>query len=103
MASGTSMTIDSEQVRMIATQIETDNTNLKALLDSTKTTIDALGTTWTGQASTATISAYEEFSTKYFASYEDVLAQYVKFLRNNVADQYDEVEKLNASIGDGFK
>jgi len=99
----TRITLDSEQVLAIASQIEADNQQLQQLLNDSKATLDNLSATWTGQAAETTISAYETFAGKYFQTYYDVLEQYVKFLRTNVAEQYVETENLNVQLGDQFK
>lgn len=99
----TRITIDSEQVLGIATQIESDNQQLQQLLNDSKTTLDNLASVWTGQAAEQTRSSYSTFSAQYFQSYFDILDQYVKFLRTNVAQQYTEVETLNTQLADAFK
>lgn len=97
------MTLDTEQVRSIASQIEGDNNSLKEMLNQTKATIDALSQTWTGQAADETRTSYESFANKFFQQYYDVLDQYVKFLRTNVADQYEQTESVNTKLSDAFK
>lgn len=97
------MTLDTEQVRSIATQIENDNNSLKEKLEQTKATINALSQTWTGTASDETRSSYEGFANKFFQQYYDVLDQYVKFLRTNVAEQYEQTEQANTKLSDAFK
>jgi WXG100 family type VII secretion target len=99
----TRITIDSEQVLGIATQIESDNQQLQQLLEDSKATLNNLASTWTGGAAEQTRSSYETFAGKYFQAHFDVLEQYVKFLRTNVAEQYTEVENLNTQLGDAFK
>jgi hypothetical protein len=47
-------------------------------------------------------AAYDSFASKYFQSYYDILDQYVKFLRTNVAEQYDETETDNVTLADQF-
>lgn len=97
------MTLDTEQVMSIASQIENDNNQLKELLETTKATIDSLSSTWTGQAAEETRSSYEEFAGKFFQQYYDILDQYVKFLRTNVAEQYEQTEQVNVQLSDAFK
>ena len=99
----TRITIDSEQVLGIAGQIGADNQQLQQLLEDSKATLNNLASTWTGGAAEQTRSSYETFAGKYFQTYFDVLEQYVKFLRTNVAEQYTEVENLNTQLGDAFK
>ena len=93
------ITLDTEQVLAIASQIESDNIQLKELLEN----IDSLSSTWTGQAADETRTSYEQFANKFFQQYYDVLDQYVRFLRNNVADQYTQTETINTSLADAFK
>lgn len=100
---GTQIIIDSEQVLAIATQLENDNNELKQLLMDSMTTIDNLANVWTGQAADETRTAYESFAGKFFQQYFDILEQYVKFLRRNVAEQYTETEQANVKLADAFK
>lgn len=97
------ITLDTEQVLSIATQIESDNKKLKELLETTRSSINSLSATWTGQAADETRSSYESFSEKFFQQYYDILDQYVKFLRNNVSDQYVDGEGTNVKLADAFK
>lgn len=97
------ITIDSEQVLAIASQIENDNQQLQTLLNESKATIDALGSHWTGQAASETKASYDSFAAKFFQNYYDVLDQYVKFLRKNVAEQYETTEMTNVQLADAFK
>ncbi len=99
----TQITIDSEQVLAIASQIESDNQQLQQLLNDSKATVDSLSSYWTGAASDETRFSYESFANKYFQTYYDVLNQYVKFLRNNVAAQYEQTEQVNTQLADAFK
>ena len=99
----TQITIDSEQVLGIASQIESDNQQLQQLLNDSKTTVDSLSSYWTGKAADDTRAAYESFSSKFFQTFYDVLNQYVKFLRDNVAAQYEQTEQVNTQLADAFK
>jgi len=65
--------------------------------------VDALSSMWTGRASDETRASYDSFANKFFQQYQDVLQQYVTFLRRNVAEQYQETENVNVSIADAFK
>lgn len=99
----TQITLDSDQVLAIASQIESDNQELQQLLNDSKSTVDSLSSYWSGQAAEETRSAYETFAGKFFQTYYDVLDQYVKFLRNNVAAQYEQTEQVNTRLSDAFK
>ena len=103
MAQQIQMTLDTEQVLSIASQIENDNNLLKERLEETKQAIDSLASTWTGPAAEKTNAAYTEFANKFFQQYYDVLDQYVKFLRTNVSEQYTTIEGINSNLADAFK
>ena len=100
---GTQITIDSEQVLAIASQLESDNQELQQLLNDSKASVDSLASYWTGRASDETRSSYESFANKFFQQYYDVLEQYTKFLRSNVAAQYEQTEQVNTQLADAFK
>ena len=95
--------LNTEQVLAIATQIEADNQELQNLLNQSKTTLDNLSSSWTGTASDQTRASYDTFAGKYFQNYYDLLEQYVKFLRSNVAEQYSQTENANTKLADLFK
>jgi WXG100 family type VII secretion target len=99
----TQITLDAEQVRAIATEIDSDNQELRRLLEESKSDLNSLSSYWSGQASEDTIEAYNGFANQYFQKYEDILNQYVKFLRANVAEDYSEAESKNISLADAFK
>lgn len=95
--------LNTEQVLAIAAQIESDNQELQNLLNQSKTTLDNLASSWIGTASDQTRASYDTFAGKYFQNYYDLLEQYVKFLRSNVAEQYSQTESNNAKLADLFK
>ena len=100
---GNSITVNTDQVNDIASEIERLNNKLSEALKSSKATIDNLNNIWKGEAANTTITSFDEFANKYFQNYEDIIAQYVAFLRENVAKGYFEIEKANVSLGDAFK
>lgn len=99
----TQITIDSEQVLGIASQMESDNQQLQQLLNDSKAAVDSLASYWNGKAADETRMSYESFANKFFQTYYDVLNQYVKFLRSNVAAQYEQTEQVNTQLADAFK
>lgn len=99
----TGMTIDTNEVLAIAGRIESDNIQLRNLLDTSKARIDSLTSYWQGQAASATQDAYTDFANRFFQQYQDILQQYVTFLRRNVAEQYSETEVVNTQLSDAFK
>jgi WXG100 family type VII secretion target len=99
----TGITIDSNEVLSIASSIENDNNTLRDLLNESKSAVDNLASMWTGRAADDTRAAYDSFANRFFQQYQDVLTQYVIFLRRNVAEQYTEAENINTQLADAFK
>ena len=100
---GNSIRVSTDQVAQIATNIENLNKRLTEELTNSKATVDQLANVWEGEAAQATISAFYEFAAKYFQNYDDVITQYVQFLRTNVEQGYFETETQNISLADAFK
>lgn len=100
---GNSIGINTDQVAQIATNLENLNKRLTEELNNGKATIDQLANIWEGEAAQATISSFDEFAGKFFKNYEDVITQYVQFLRTNVEQGYFETETQNIALADAFK
>ncbi|MBR4626796.1 MAG: WXG100 family type VII secretion target [Ruminococcus sp.] len=95
--------INTDQVSEIASAIESLNKKLTDELNTSRDLITSLGNSWSGEAYEATKSAYNEFATKFFQNYYDVIDNYVKFLRNNVSQGYFDVETRNTNLSEAFK
>jgi WXG100 family type VII secretion target len=95
--------VNTDQVAQIASDIDALNKKLDEELKASQSTIKALSSTWEGEASEATISAFDSFANKYFQSYFDIIDGYVKFLRTNVDAGYFDTETSNVSLSDSFK
>lgn len=100
---GNSIRVNTDQVAQIASNIETLNKRLSEELTNSKQTVDNLANVWEGEASRATISSFDEFAAKYFQNYEDVITQYVQFLRTNIEQGYFDTETQNIGLADAFK
>lgn len=100
---GNSIRVNTDQVAQIASSLEALNKRLTEELTNSKATIDQLANIWEGEASQATISSFDEFAAKYFQNYEDVITQYVQFLRTNVEQGYFDTETQNIGLADAFK
>lgn len=94
------MQVNTSQVNEIASKIESLNKRMLSLLEDSQRQMNQLTNTWAGEASEATIGAYNQFSKRYFQSYHDILASYVLFLRNNVAQGYEEIEVENKNLSE---
>ena len=100
---GNSIRVNTDQVAQIASSLEALNKRLTEELQNSKSTIDQLGNIWEGEAAQATISSFDEFASKYFQQYEDVITQYVQFLRTNIEQGYFDTETQNIGLADAFK
>lgn len=100
---GNSIRVNTDQVAQIASNLEGLNKRLTEELTNSKATIDQLANIWEGEAAQATISSFDEFAAKYFQNYEDVITQYVQFLRTNVEQGYFDTETQNIGLADAFK
>lgn len=100
---GNSIRVNTDQVAQIATNLENLNKKLSEELTNSKNTIDQLANIWEGEAAQATISSFDEFAAKYFQNYENIIAQYVQFLRTNVEQGYFDTETQNIGLADAFK
>ncbi len=100
---GNSTRVNTDQVAQIASDIQGLNERLSEELTNSKTTVDNLSSIWEGEASQATISAFDEFASKYFSTYKEIIEQYVQFLKNNVEQGYFDTETANISLADAFK
>ncbi len=100
---GNSIKVNTDQVSQAASALESLNKQLTEELAASKAVIDGLASVWEGEAAERTISAFNEFATKYFQSYEDVITGYVQFLRTNVEQGYAETETVNVNLAETFR
>lgn len=100
---GNNMRVNTDQVGQIASKLESLNKRLSEELNNGKAAVDNLANIWEGEAAQATISAFDEFAGKYFQNYEDVINQYVQFLRTNVEQGYFDTETQNVGLADAFR
>lgn len=99
---GNSIRVDTDQVAQIASNLEKLNKDLTQQLNDSKKVIDNLKNIWTGEAADATVNAFDSFAANYFQNYEDIITQYVQFLRTNVEQGYFETETANVGLADAF-
>lgn len=92
---GQNLGVNTDQVAEIASNIESLNQKLSEQLYDAKATIDSITGFWTGDAAETTKTAFDQFAAKYFQDYEDIINQYVTFLRDKVQQGYFEAETKN--------
>ena len=100
---GNSIRVNTDQVGQIANNLERLNKELSEKLQESKSTLDQLSSVWEGEAAQETISAFDGFAAQYFQNYEDIIKQYVTFLRTHVEQGYFDTETSNISLASAFK
>lgn len=100
MATNGKLTISPEEVVSIAGRIENLNNQLDEILKGTQARMQGLQSSWTGEAASATMEAFNSFSGKYFENYKSLLQAYVTFLRSNVAQGYTGATTVVKSLAD---
>ncbi len=100
---GERISVSTSQVSEYANEMEKLNKELTEELRNSKQTIDNLKNTWSGEGADETVNAYGAFANKYFENYQDIINQYVKFLRENVKNGYFDTETANINLADAFK
>lgn len=95
--------ITTEEVELSAATIESLNNKLNDKLLEAQNAVRALGATWQGEAYDSTMASFNNFANKYFESYKELVANYVKFLREKVAQGYFQIEIKNDSLANQFK
>ena len=97
---GNSIRVNTDQVAQTAAKMEALNRRLAEVLADSRSTVEGLTAVWSGEAANATVAAYREFAGKYFEQYEEVIEQYVQFLRLNVDQGYFETETQNVKAAE---
>lgn len=99
---GNSIKVNTSEVGAIASELNDLNHQLSDTLQESKQCIESLRNVWESQAADLTIRHYEEFAAKYFNTYEDIIDQYVQFLRRNVEAGYFITETANEILSEAF-
>ena len=73
---GNSIRISTDQVLGIASELDSLNKRLTAELEKSRATVNHLSNIWDGEAARATISSYNDFASKFFQQYEDIINEY---------------------------
>ena len=97
------ITVNTDQVSEIAAEIEILNKKLTDELNTSRDLFVQLGNSWSGEAYENSKNAYNEFASKFFQTYYDIIDNYVKFLRTNVSQGYFDVETVNSNLSEAFK
>lgn len=97
------ITVNTDQVSEIATEMEALNQRLTDELEKSRALFNNMSSFWSGEAYDTARQSYNDFSNKFFGVYSEVIENYVKFLRTNVSQGYFDVETVNTSLSEEFK
>ena len=92
--------IDTAAIESAAATIQALNESLESTLKESQSNVQSLSGVWSGAAADATISSYNSFASKYFEDYNQLLNDYVVFLRQVAVGNYEQVETQNTSMSE---
>lgn len=94
--------IDTGAIASAAARMSSLNESLADLMNETRQQMDSLAGSWSGAAADATIQSYDAFAAKYSEEYHKLIDDYVKFLNQVAAANYETVEQQNTSLSDAL-
>lgn len=89
-------------IKNAAAAIKAQNEAINQILMNSKSTVETLSSSWTGDAADRTISAYRTFADKYSAQYQEWLDAYTAFL-NQAAEGHQEAETQAANNASAYE
>ena len=107
MSGGTSGTIhiNTENVRTTVTTLTSLNNGMETDFETVKNTMSSLEGCWEGAASNKAISAFNKLKSDFWGGNgrKVIMQNYIKFLSESVALDYEITEQTNTSLSDLFK
>ena len=107
MSGGTSGTIhiNTENVRTTVTTLTSLNNGMETDFETVKNTMSSLEGCWEGAASNKAISAFNKLKSDFCGGNgrKVIMQNYIKFLSESVALDYEITEQTNTSLSDLFK
>lgn len=91
--------INTSSIGETAATIESLNRALAETLENSQADVRSLQGVWTGAAADAAVQAYNSFASKYFEEYQQMLQDYVNYLRSPAVEGWTAAEKENTEIG----
>lgn len=101
-----SIKVNTDVVKTVANKLSKINSDLDKGYSKVEKTMQKVDSAWDGPASKAAISKFNSISKAYFygdASRKKVLNEYIRFLTDAVALDYEITEKNNITLADMFK
>ena len=107
MSGGTSgaIHINTENVRTTVTTLTSLNNGMETDFETVKNTMSSLEGCWEGAASNKAISAFNKLKSDFCGGNgrKVIMQNYIKFLSESVALDYEITEQTNTSLSDLFK
>jgi len=94
--------ISIDEVRQIATSIESLNKKLDENLRDIQKSMKNMESSWKSKAASNIQGKFDSLANKYFDKYKNVIDEYVKFLRTQVSEGYENTENQISSNADKF-
>lgn len=97
--------INTETVRAAANTISSANMKIEKEFDIVKSAVKRLNSTWDGEASNKANANFNKLKSEFCGSSgrRVVMDNYVKFLHNAVALDYESTENINNHLSELFK
>lgn len=95
--------INTGTVSATATQIANVNKKIKNDFSSVETAINNLNRSWDGNASDTAMSKFKSIKNTYYDNRYNVVNDMVNFMKKQVGEGYDNVEKAIVSAASAFK
>lgn len=104
-SSGTTITVDTNQVRNAADILKGINNRMDSDFNSVVSAINKMNASWDGNASNKAISKFNKIKKEYMGSNgrKAVMNTFIKFLCSAVAIDYDTTEAGNTELSNMFK
>lgn len=103
-SSGT-INVNTTNVRTAVNTLSSINDGIETDFSNVKTAINKLNASWDGTASNSAMSEFSKIKSTYCGSSgrKSVMKNYINFLKNSVAIDYEGTEKKNTELASLFK
>lgn len=95
--------VNTEAVRLVADQIDAANKSMRNDLSGVDNAIRALQQAWQGEASNACANKYEHIKSSFSDARYRVVNNMVSFMRVQVGESYETMERKLSNAASAFK
>ena len=97
------MKVNTEEVMLLASSIETTNNSITTALEKVNAAMKSLNNSWSGAAGEKVVSRFNAINSGCIEMQRLAVIDYVNFLKIRVSSGYEQVETVNISLSDAFK